>query len=136
MMKLNVTIVVLAILSLQACSKKQTDPEPTGNPAVKKSKLELLCQVWTLTDVYADGTSVISGGTGKYRFTRQGKFQFMENGVWKDETTFDFSKDSASISVFVVGMSPIPMALKILDDNNLKTESFESGKTYQHIYKR
>jgi len=129
----------VVLVSLAACSKKDSS-SPTSNQSTttpQKSKLEMVCQTWTLTETYEDGQLKSSGGTEKYQFTRQGKFKFLDNSSWEDIGTFDFPKDSASIRVFFMGsMTPTTMTLKTLSDTDLKTEFTSGGKTLNYNYKR
>ncbi len=140
MKKIHIITIAALVMGFASCSKK-SDPAPsTGNNAgtPKKSKLELLCQTWTLDETYEDGTRKTTGGTDKYQYTRQGSFKFYYNGAWTEIGTFDFtSKDSTAIAVNFMG-SPTStiMALKTLDANNLKTEFTSGGKKLNYNYKR
>lgn len=138
MKRFNTLFTAVLLVSLAACSKK--DSTSPGDPApatVQKSKLDMLCQTWTLTETYEDGQKKTSGGTEKYQFTRQGRFKFLDNSTWMDIGTFDFPKDSASIKVYFMGSStPVVMTFKTLSDTDLKTEFTSGGKTLNYNYKR
>jgi hypothetical protein len=133
----KVHIITFALLmGLMACQKKDETTPNNNNTPVKKSKLELLCQTWILEETFEDGVQKTSGGTGKYEFTRQGKFKFFTNGTWNDLGTYDFpNKDSASIGV-VFGSSTTIWTLKTLDEKNLKAEFMSGSKRLNYNYKR
>jgi hypothetical protein len=138
MKKIHIITLAALIMGFAACQNKdETKPSSNNNTTPpKKSKLELLCQTWTLDETYEDGTRKTTGGTDKYQYTRQGQFKFYYNGSWMEIGTYDFtSKDSTAISV-LFGSTPTIMALKTLDEKNLKTEFTSGGKKLNYNYKR
>jgi hypothetical protein len=138
-MKKIYIITIAALMGFAACGKKDaTAPASNTNTPPKKSKLELLCQTWTLDETYENGTLKTSGGTGQYQYTMQGNFKFLSNGTWSNIGTYDFpSQDSTTIGVVFMGTSTTTiMKLKTLDEKNLKTEFTSSGKTMNYNYKR
>lgn len=138
MKRFNTLFTAVLLVSLAACSKKESTSPSEQTPAtVKKSKIDMFCQTWTLAETYENGQMKTSGGTEKYQFTRQGKFKFLDNSSWTDIGTFDFPKDSASFKVYFMGTStPVVMTLKTLNDTDLKTEFSSGGKTLNYNYKR
>ncbi len=142
MKKFHIITLAALLMGFASCQKKDsTAPAKntgTNNQPVKKSKLELLCQTWTLDETYEDGVRKTTGGTGQYLYTRQGNFKFYTNGAWSDIGTYDFpSKDSVAIGVVFMGTSnTIVMSLKTLDEKNLKTEFIAGGKKLNYNYKR
>lgn len=138
MKKFNMMFTAVLLVSLAACSKKDsTSPGTQTQTTPQKSKLEMVCQTWTLVETYEDGKLKTSGGTEKYQFTRQGKFKYYYNSAWEDIGTYDFPKDSASIRMSLMGSSmPTTMTLKTLTDTDLKTEFTSGGKTLNYNYKR
>lgn len=125
------------IIGTQSCKKESKTETPT--PQVKqKSKLELLCQNWILEETYENDVKKTSGGTDKYIFTRQGKFQFYYNNSWMDIGTFGFTgKDSTAISMLFSGTStPTTMTIKELSETKFSKEFMVSGTKYLYKYKR
>jgi len=137
MKKIHIITLLALVMGFTACSTKKEDPSPsTNNSTPKKSKLALLCQTWILDETYEDGVKKTSGGTDQYQYTKQGQFKFNYNGTWTDIGSYDFtSKDSTAISV-LFGSTTTVMALKTLDDKNLKTEFMSGGKKLNYNYKR
>lgn len=125
------------IIGTQSCKKESKTETPT--PQVKqKSKLELLCQNWILEETYENNVKKTSGGTDKYLFTRQGKFQFYYNNSWMDIGTYSFTgKDSTAISMLFTGSSSsTPMKITELTETKFAKEFVINGKTLLYKYKR
>ncbi len=139
MSKITIKILGIAVvlIALASC-KKETTNDVKPDPVKQKSKLELLCQTWILSETYEDNVQKTSNGTDKYIFTPQGQFKFYYNNSWMEIGTFDFtSKDSTAISVLFSGASnPYVMTFQQIDEKVLNTSFVSNGKNLLYKYKR
>ncbi len=131
-----ITIVLLTTLAM-SCKKSSKGPgNNTNTPRVSQNAL--LCNEWILSETYEDGVQKTTGGTGKYRFTTDGEFQYYYNNNWTKAGTYQWNDtDSNSISVLFVGtsMSYWWTILK-LDDKNYNTEFMSGGTKFNYNYTR
>jgi hypothetical protein len=129
---------MIAIIAACAACKKESKKEDVAPTVKPKSRLELLCQTWTLHETYENSVLKTSSGTGQYQFTRQGNFKHYYNNSWNDIGTFDFTgSDSTAISVVFMGSTnPIGMSLEQINETILNTRFNSGGKSYLYKYKR
>ncbi|MCB9251586.1 MAG: hypothetical protein H6605_03915 [Flavobacteriales bacterium] len=140
MKKINLLSIVTILLVFAACQKESTPVTSVKNddPVVKeKSKLELLCNKWTLKETYTDGVLTQKNGMGQYWFDRENIFNFYSNGEWTGIGTYYFiNKDSTSFSLYLGTTTGFDVKIKSLTENELKTEFVTGGKTLNYNYVR
>lgn len=130
---------IIAILTLIAACKKENNNTGTPDPKpASPSKMDLLCNEWILRETFEDDVPKTTNGTGRYQFTRDGKFNYYNSGSWGTAGTYQFNDaDSNSISVLFTGTSSSYwMTINTLDKTNLKTEFIAGGKKMNYNYIR
>lgn len=135
---LTLATVILAF-SLGSCKK---DPPPSNNGGggsvtpPRESKLSMLTKTWILKETFKDDAPQTSNGTSKYRFTRDGKFDYLDNGNWGTIGSYYFNdRDSNSVSVLFTGSSmSIWWYFKKFDAGTLNTEFNVQGHKYNYNY--
>lgn len=130
-------LTISGIALFSACKKKEDTKKTTTTPP-KVSQKALLCKEWTLFETWENDVKKTSNGTGKYRFTTDGQFQYFTSGSWNNVGTWNFNdKDSNSLSVLFSGASmSYWWYIKTLNSTNFNTEFNISGTKYNYNYTR
>ena len=134
-------LIALFAVAFAACKDSSEDVTPTPTQVTPKtSKLTLLCNDWTLKETYVDDKLQNDNGTTQYRFTKNGKFLFKENGIWVEIGSYIFNdKDSSSLTVNM-GMggatSEFWWYIKKLDAKSLNTEFAAGSQKLNYNYVR
>ena len=140
MTKLNYAIILPLALGLffVGCKKDEKSTDQNKQTEVKKSKMELLTQVWTLTETFIDGKPETTNGTGQYEFTKDGGFNFKGSSGWSEIGWYVFNNaDSTQIAVTFKGLTTATfMDLEVLNENELTTHFTSNAKKFIYKYKR
>lgn len=136
-------IIIAAMICLLVYSCKEKEEVTPTEPKVttpKISKMSLLNNEWVLKETFVDDVASTTSGTGKYRFQKNGKMLFFDQGAWMEIGTYKFNdKDSNSLSVLFMGggsSADYWWMIKKLDEKSFNTEFSAGGKKLNYNYTR
>lgn len=140
-MNTHKTLFMLMICLLAySCKKEEATPTPPKTTTPKTSVMSLLNNEWVLKETYQDDVPTTTNGTGRYRFQKNGKMFFLNQGAWTEIGTYTFNdKDSNSLSVLFMGggsSADYWWMIKKLDEKSFNTEFSAGGRKLNYNYVR
>ena len=125
-------LIVLLLVGVTACKKKN----PIDNPTTKNpTKVEKLAKVWIMKHIEMNGSLVTDDGKTPYEFKTDGTFHDDRDasGNWKYTGQWTFNNDSTAVNVFVGKPNEQLWVLDSLKEDKLEVDHTDASGNKFHF---